>query len=675
MLRQDGNKIVWAYDGEILQVEPWGVGSVRVRAVKMQKIGCAPDWALLPPAPCAVQIAETEFEGLRAFCMENEKLRAYVQENGRVTIQNTAGRTLVQEFVRDRTVRGTNFSAMMIPARDFKSVPGGGYALTVRFESDPEEKLFGMGQYQQEIFNLKGTVLELAHRNAQVSVPFYLSDRGYGFLWNNPAVGTASFGTNRTEWRAEATPQMDYWVTAGDAPAEILHRYALATGLPSAMPDFATGFWQCKCRYQTQAELLSVAREYKRRGLPISVIIIDFFHWPNQGVWDFDKKYWPDPAAMVRELEEMGIRLFVSVWPTVDPRSPYYAEMLEKGYIVHTDRGARTMLECSGYETFFDATNPEARAFVWDKIKRSYYDCGIKNYWLDAAEPESIPYQYDNFRYAAGPGAQAANIYPFDYGRMVYDGLRAAGETEILTLERCAWAGSQRIGTLVWSGDIVSDFETMRRQIVAGQHMAMAGIPWWTTDIGGFVGGDPEDPAFRELLVRWFQYGAFCPVFRLHGVRSPEGEPLSKELGGGMAPSGAANEVWSFGDEAYPILKDYMQMRERLRPYIRGLADCCHADGTSIMRPLFFDFPEDPAAWEHRDAYMFGPDVLVSPVTRAGCTGKTVYLPAGAEWIEAESGKRWKGGQTVFCETPLAVLPLFVRADAELDWKLLRRTQ
>ena len=398
MLRQDGNKIVWAYDGEILQVEPWGVGSVRVRAVQMQNIGCAPDWALLPPAPCAVQIAETEFEGLRAFCMENEKLRAYVQENGRVTIQNTAGRTLVQEFVRDRTVRGTNFSAMMIPARDFKPVPGGGYALTVRFESDPEEKLFGMGQYQQEIFNLKGTVLELAHRNAQVSVPFYLSDRGYGFLWNNPAVGTASFGTNRTEWRAEATPQMDYWVTAGDAPAEILHRYALATGLPSAMPDFATGFWQCKCRYQTQAELLSVAREYKRRGLPISVIIIDFFHWPNQGVWDFDKKYWPDPAAMVRELEEMGIRLFVSVWPTVDPRSPYYAEMLEKGYIVHTDRGARTMLECSGYETFFDATNPEARAFVWDKIKRSYYDCGIKNYWLDAAEPESIPYQYDNFR-------------------------------------------------------------------------------------------------------------------------------------------------------------------------------------------------------------------------------------------------------------------------------------
>lgn len=675
MLKQDGNKIIWIYDGETLQVEPWGIGSVRVRAARMRKIGEAPDWALLPSEDCAVQIEETEFEGLNALCLTNEKLRVYVQENGRITMQNAQGRTLLQEFVRDRSVRGTNFSALMIPAREFKPVPGGGHALTVRFESDPEEKIFGMGQYQQEIFNLKGTVLELAHRNAQVSIPFYLSSLGYGFLWNNPAIGTAAFGTNRMQWQAESTEQMDYWVTAGDTPAEIMHRYAKATGMPSAMPDFATGFWQCKCRYQTQEELLSVAREYKRRKLPISVIIIDFFHWPNQGVWDFDKKYWPDPKAMVEELNEMGIRLFVSVWPTVDPRSPYYPEMIEKGYIVHTDRGARTMIECSGYETFFDATNPEARAFVWDKIKRSYYDCGIKNYWLDAAEPESIPYQYDNFRYAAGPGLQAANIYPYTYGQMVYDGLKAAGEDEIITLERCAWAGSQRIGTLVWSGDIVSDFETMRRQIVAGQHMAMAGIPWWTTDIGGFVGGNPDDPAFRELLIRWFQYGVFCPVFRLHGARSPESEPLSTELGGGMASSGAANEVWSFGEAAYPILEQYMQLRERLRPYIKAQMEICHREGTPVMRPLFFDFPEDPEAWTHKDTYMFGPDILVSPVTEAQCAGKPVYLPAGTVWREVETGKVWTGGQTVFCDTPIQTLPLFVRDGAKLDWTLLQRAQ
>lgn len=674
MLKTEGNKILWMYDGEVLQAEPWGVGSVRIRAAKMQKIGEAPDWALLPQEDCAVQIEETEFEGIRALCLINEKIRVYVQENGRVAIQNGEGRVILQEFVRDRTVKGTNYSALTIPGRDFKPVLGGGYALTVRFESDPEEKIFGMGQYQQDIFNLKGTILELAHRNSQVSVPFYVSDRGYGFLWNNPAIGAVTFGTNRTEWHAEATPQMDYWVTVGDTPAEILHRYSLATGMPSPMPDYATGFWQCKCRYQTQEELLSVAREYKRRGLPISVIIIDFFHWPNQGVWDFDMKYWPDPEAMVRELEEMGIRLFISVWPTVDPQSPNYAEMIEKGYIVHTDRGARTMIECGGYETFFDATNPDARAFVWDKIKKHYFDRGIKNYWLDAAEPESIPYQYDNFRYTAGPGLQVGNIYPYNYGQMVYDGLRAAGEEEVITLERCAWAGSQRIGTLVWSGDIVSDFETMRRQIVAGQHMAMAGIPWWTTDIGGFVGGCPTDPEFRELLIRWFQYGVFSPVFRLHGARTPElisGVELADNDGEIFGP----NEVWSFGEAAYPILESYMQMRERIRPYVKAQMEICHTQGTPVMRPLFFDFPADPEAWEHKDTYMFGSDILVSPVTEAGCAEKEVYLPAGAEWIEVETGTVWTGGRKVCCKTPIEVLPLFVRKDAELDWNLLRRAQ
>lgn len=671
MLKKEGNKIIWMFDGETLQVEPWGVGSVRVRAAKMQKIQEDLDWAILPPENCPVSIEETEFEGLSALCLINEKLRTYVQTNGRLTIQNEEGKILLQEFVRDRSVQGTNFSALMIPGREFKPTLGGGYSLNVRFESDPEEKIFGMGQYQQDIFNLKGTVLELAHRNAQISVPFYVSDRGYGFLWNNPAVGSATFGTNRTEWRAESTPQMDYWVTVGDQPAEILHRYSLATGMPSAMPDFATGFWQCKCRYKTQEELLSVAREYKRRGLPISVIIIDFFHWPNQGVWDFDKKYWPDPEAMVEELNEMGIKLFISVWPTVDPKSPNYEEMIEKGYIVHTDRGARTMIECNGYETFFDATNPDARVFVWDKIKKNYFDRGIKNYWLDAAEPESIPYQYDNFRYTAGPGLQVANIYPFDYGKMVYDGLTAAGEEEVITLERCAWAGSQRIGTLVWSGDIVSDFETFRRQIVAGQHMAMAGIPWWTTDIGGFVGGCPSDEGFRELLVRWFQYGVFCPVFRLHGARVAD-LISGVELADGEEVFGP-NEVWSFGEKAYPILESYMQMRERIRPYIKEQMNICHTEGIPVMRPLFFDFPEDPESWKHKDTFMFGPDILVSPVAQSDCTKKEVYLPTGTSWVEVETGKIWDGGQMAVCDTPIDVIPRFVRTNAKLDWKLLKR--
>ena len=201
-----------------------------------------------------------------------------------------------------------------------------------------------MGQYQQPYLNIKGCTLELAHRNSQASVPFVLSSLGYGFLWHNPAIGKVTFGKNVTEWYAQSTDILDYWITAGDTPAEIEEAYARATGTVPMMPEYAMGFWQCKLRYQTQEELLEVAREYKRRGLPISVIVADFFHWPNQGDWKFDREYWPDPKAMVDELKAMGIELMVSIWPTVEESSENYREMEEKGYLIRADRGNRIML-------------------------------------------------------------------------------------------------------------------------------------------------------------------------------------------------------------------------------------------------------------------------------------------------------------------------------------------
>lgn len=673
MLRIEKNRIVWEYDGATLWVEPWGDNGLRARAAMLGPITEAVDWALLPGQGKEGKAVIFTIEGEEAAKVENGKLSATVEKNGRITYYNEKGEVLLQEFVRDRSVKGTNFSPFMLSGREFMPMRGPDRKLTVRFESNPQEKLFGMGQYQQEIFNLKGTSLELAHRNSQVSIPFVLSDQNYGFLWNNPAVGKATFGTNRTEWEALSTPQMDYWITCGDTPGEIMGNYARATGLPTMMPDFALGFWQCKMRYQTQEELLEVAREYHRRKLPLSVIIIDFFHWPNQGVWDFDKEFWPDPEAMVAELKEMGITLFVSVWPTVDPGSPNYPEMLEAGYLIHTDRGNRTQLECGGYETFYDTTNPGARDYVWKKIKKNYYDRGIKHYWLDAAEPESIPYHFDNLRYYLGSGLEVANSYPFFYAQTMTDGLKAAGETEIIHLERCAWAGSQRLGTLVWSGDIVSSFESMRRQMVAGLHMAVAGIPWWTTDIGGFDFGDPCDPAFRELLVRWFQYGAFCPVFRLHGARIPTKEPLSQQLGGGSAPSGAENEVWSYGEEAYPILTSFLFLRERLRPYLKAQMAVCHETGLPPMRPLFVGYPGDPKAWEVQDQFLLGPDLLVAPVVEAGQRERKVVLPGEDHWIRVQDGQEFSGGQVLTCPAPLDTIPLFVRKGGTLTLDLFQQ--
>ena len=514
-----------------------------------------------------------------------------------------------------------------------------------------------MGQYQQPYLDIKGCVLELAQRNSQATVPFAVSSKGYGFLWNNPAIGKVSFGKNLTEWIADSTRQMDYWITAGDTPAEIVEDYADVTGKVPMMPDYAMGFWQCKLRYKTQEELLEVAREYKRRKLPLSVIVVDFFHWPAEGDWKFDSRFWPDPEGMVRELKEMGIELMVSIWPTVEEDSENYKEMEMKGYLTRSESGKR--IGQLDKACFLDATNPETRDYVWQKIKENYYDKGIRIFWLDEAEPEFTKYEFDHYRYFIGADKEVGNIYPKEYARMAYEGMEAAGQTNIINLLRCAWAGSQKYGALVWSGDIDSSFRSMRNQLVAGLNMGLAGLPWWTTDIGGFHGGNIHSEEFKECLIRWFEFGAFCPVFRLHGFRDPiEITPGTK--GGWVNTTGADNEVWSYGEEAYQIFTRYMLLREKLRPYIKGLMAAAHEKGTPVMRPLFYDFPDDQAAWAIEDQYMFGPDVIVCPVLYERITQRQVYLPEG-EWINLNTRKVTAGRCTINCPAPLDEIPVFIR--------------
>lgn len=657
-----GDTLVRQYDCEKMYIEPWGANSFRVRGTKQAELLENNDWALLPQESCNSKI---EINGNEA-SIQNGKIRVDIDMGGKITFYNHKGEILLEEYVRNRNNIKKFCSALDIDARQFRPILGGDYNLTMRFESNPDEKLFGMGQYQQENLNLKNCILELAHRNSQASVPFLLSSLGYGLLWNNPAIGKVSFGRNITEWVANSTKQLDYFITAGDSPAEIEESYAKATGTVPMMPDYAMGFWQCKLRYQTQEELLGVAREYKKRGLPISVIVVDFFHWPKQGDWRFDLDYWPDPDAMVKELKEMKIELMVSIWPTVDKTSENYKTMLEKGYLVRTDRGIRTTMDFLGDTVFYDATNPDARDFVWKTAKKNYYDKGIKIFWLDEAEPEYSVYDFDNYRYYLGPNEQIGNIYPVMYAKTFFDGMKQEGQENIINLVRCAWAGSQRYGALVWSGDINSSFDSLRNQFAAGLNMGLAGIPWWTTDIGGFHGGNPEDPAFRECIIRWFQYGAFCPVFRLHGDREPHFEPLGIS-GGGLCSSGAANEVWSYGEQAYKIFKEYMFIREGMKTYITKLMREAHEKGTPVMRPLFYDFPVDKICWDVTDQYMFGQEVLVAPVLFAGVRSRKVYLPTGAKWKDAFTAQSYNGGQWIECDAPLERIPVFLKDEANID--------
>jgi alpha-D-xyloside xylohydrolase len=320
-------------------------------------------------------------------------------------------------------------------------------------------------------------------------------------------------------------------------------------------------------------------------------------------------------------------------------------------------------MDFMGITVFFDATHPGARQFLWDRVKENYYRKGIRIFWLDEAEPEYTVYDYDNYRYHLGSDMEVGNVYPVGYAQAFYEGMQAEGQKDVINLLRCAWAGSQRYGALVWSGDIDCTFETLRRQLAAGLNMGIAGIPWWTTDIGGFEGGDPDDPAYRELLIRWFQWGAFCPVFRLHGHRVQTPLPATLE---DLHLSGGPNEVWSYGEEAYGILTKYLGVRERLRPYITRVMKEAHEKGTPVMRPLFYDFPSDSAAWDRTEEYMFGPDLLVAPVMYAGMRRRTIYLPAGAQWKDAANGASHTGGQLVEVDAPLDRIPLFIKDDAGL---------
>lgn len=651
-------KLFYFFDNETVMIEAWGKDSLRVRAVRGKEFSTN-DWALLKPCACNPVI--NLYDGSAS--IENGRIRAVLDKTGFLQVFDSSGRLILKEYSRNRLdFRSPNCSALEIEAREFKPVIGGGYSIKARFESlSEDEKIFGMGQYQQPYLNIKGADLELAHRNSQASVPFFLSSLGYGFLWNNPAVGRAVFGKNITCFEAFFSDQLDYWITTGSTPSSIEENYTAVTGTVPMMPDYGLGFWQCKLRYRTQEELLEVARGYKKRGVPISVIICDFFHWPMQGEWKFDPLYWPDPEAMVSELKSMGIELMVSIWPTVDYRSSNFSEMLEKGYLIRTEKGFRLSMVYMGNTLHFDATNPDARKYVWEKVKKNYYDKGIKAFWLDEAEPEYAVYDFENYRYYLGPNVKIGNIFPVMYAKTFFDGMKNNGQENIINLIRCAWAGSQRYGALVWSGDIHSSFSSLRNQFAAGLNMGISGIPWWTSDIGGFHGGDVNDPSFHELLIRWFEYGLFCPVMRIHGDRDPHKKPLGTG-GGSLCVSGADNEIWSYGEKVEKILTRYIHMRNSMKSYLKKIMAEAHEKGTPVMRPLFYDFPQDKKAWdEHLEQYMFGPDVLVAPIMYEGLFKRDVYLPEGCFWTNYWTKERFEGGTTITVDAPLDQIPFFFR--------------
>lgn len=650
----NNNSLIYKSRSETVKIEPWGKNALRVRVT--YNAGFTGDDHALDKVQSEAQIdIGEEFASIA-----NGKICCKLSKSGWLEFFKD-GKPILKEYSRDSRGANGHSPSMKFSARELKPVSGSGYSITMRFEADKSEKIFGMGQYQQPNLNLKGCILELAQRNSQISIPFYLSSKGYGFLWNNEGIGEVVFGTNYTQWNAKLSDEADYWITADDTPKAIIENYTSVTGRAPEFPDNALGLWQSKLRYRTQEEVLEIAREYHRRGIPLDVIVIDFFHWIRQGDWSFDPEYWPDPKAMVEELRRMGTRCMVSIWPTVDKKSVNYPEMAERGLLVRTERGSVQCFDFQGDTVIYDATNPEAREFIWQRSYENYYKNGIDMFWLDEAEPEYSAYDFDNYRYYDGAALKISNRYPKEHARAYYEGMKAQGQTDIVNLIRCAWVGSQKYAALVWSGDIRSTFEALRDQVSAGLNISLAGIPWWVSDTGGFF-GNIEDENFNELMIRWFQFSAFCPVLRMHGDRGPHNIPAFTDLdfGGGFSDTGQPNELWSFGEETYKILKKYLFIRLDMKDYIKGLMNEASKNGSPVIRTMFYEFPEDERCWELDDQYMFGSKYLIAPVLYQGMTEREVYLPGG-EWKNIHDGEIYSGARTIKAAAPIDIIPVYER--------------
>jgi alpha-D-xyloside xylohydrolase len=650
-LYQEHNVLVWQEERLKVWLTALGENAIRVQANITGKPLDLVQALIAPQAgPAAISVGEGSAS------IENGQLRAEIRTDGKIKFTHSRTGAVLLEQPEPYYYKPANLG--------FKHRDGELYQVSTLFQAQSGERFYGLGQHQHGLLDQKGVVLDLQQRNTEISIPFVVSNRKYGFLWNNPGIGRVELGSNHTRWIALATRQLDYVVFSGSDYVDIMRGYADATGHPALLPDWATSFWQCKLRYRTQDELLGVAREYKRRGLPLSVIVADFFHWSHMGDWKFDPKCWPNPAAMAQELKEMGVKLMVSIWPTVSPISENFKHMKDNGLLIHNERGTDAQqvfldhdINGPAYFAYYDATHPETRQFVFQTAKKNYYDNGVKLWWLDNDEPDIQPWDPENHRFYLGNGMEVANIYPLQNQMGFEEGMQSIGDMDYLSLSRSGWAGSQRFQSVIWSGDIASTFDALGNQIRAGLNMAMSGITWWTTDIGGFHGGDIQTDVFKELIVRWFEYAVFCPITRLHGYRQP---------GGIMIETGADNEVWSFGEEVYAVLANLLKLRENLRPYIREQAQITHERGVALMRPLFVDFPADARCEAVEDQYMFGSELLVAPVVQQGATGRSVYFPAGAEWFDAWNGERHTGGSEAVVSAPLDRIPVFLKNSPNL---------
>ena len=536
------------------------------------------------------------------------------------------------------------------------------------------EALYGLGSHEEGMFNLRGQHQYLYQQNLKVAVPVLMSTRGYGIFLDCTSLVTFHDDAFGSYLWGDVDDELDYYVMLGPSFDEILAEFRALTGQAPMLPRWAFGYVQSKERYESQAALLEVAREYRRRGLPLDCIVLDWKSWTGHawGQKSLDPVRFPDPLGMTRELHALGVRLMVSIWPTMRPGGDDWRELGDRGQLL-------------GNQATYNAFDPAARATFWCQAERGLFSQGIDAWWSDCTEPfeadwtgavkaepeERLRINTDEAKRYLDP--ELINAYSLFHSQGMYEGQRSVcREKRVVNLTRSAFPGQQRYGTVTWSGDVSASWETLRRQIADGLNFCATGMPYWTTDVGGyFAARRPElwfwagefddgvdDLGYRELYLRWFQYAAWLPMLRSHGTDTPR-------------------EIWRFGapgEATYDSLVGALRRRYRLLPYIYSLAGWTTHRAYTMLRSLPFDFPDDARTHSVGDQFLLGPAFLVCPVSTPMEHGpgsrpldavrhtRRVYLPENADWFDLLTDERLQGGQEIEASAPLDRIPVFVRA-------------
>ena len=528
----------------------------------------------------------------------------------------------------------------------------------VRFALSADEALYGTGQFRDGRLNLRGCQRELVQFNTQAAIPVVYSTAGWGLFWDNYSRTVFNEHDGHMTLQSDYGNVVDYYIFVaksiysppsqggaggGSLIDELISHYRTLTGHVPMLPRWALGYHQSRNRYHDRHELMGIAQRMQDEGIPMSSIFIDYHYWGRYGTgaMRFDEQLWPDLPSMLDSLHRVyDTHVVITQWPCFKPGTPNYERMAAKGYLLDGARAIDGIV--------YDVFNPEARREYRELIS-DLLRLGIDGWFLDGPEPDHMQ-SFLETQTAMGPAHRVRCLYPLLHIRNFHEALtEAVPDRRPYMLTRCAWAGQQRYGTAVWSGDIPSTLDELRRQIAAGLDFCATGQPYWTTDIGGYSGGDPSKPDYRETFARWFQYGTFCPIFRAHGRREP-------------FDTTGPNELWAYGDTVQRICTDLVRLRCRMMPYVYSLTARVSRDDYTPMRLLAFDFADDPQVLDLRDEFMYGPAFLVCPVTEPGARSRRVYLPKGTRWIDYHTGRAYDGGQTLTADAPLERMPLYVRA-------------